>query len=237
MPSLAARDLFLAYRLPDGSRPPVLDLPAFDAAAGETVAVTGPSGSGKTSLLHVLCGLERPARGHVRWGATEITALGEGARDRWRRRHVGFVFQDFHLFSGLDALGNVLLPARFERAAVPADLRRRASDLLERVGLGDGRCGKGARDIATLSRGQMQRVAVARALLFAPPVVLADEPTASLDPESAASVTGLLLDLVRESGGTLIAVTHDPALIRRLDTVYRLDGGRFAAPAVAEDAR
>jgi putative ABC transport system ATP-binding protein len=220
---LTAHDLRLSYPLPGGDVLQVLDIPHLDFPAGSAVGITGPSGSGKTSLLYVLVGLERPQQGSVCWGETEITRLGEAARDRWRRRSVGFVFQDFHLFPGMSVLQNVLLPTAFDQFTVPEGMSRRARTLLARVGLENGR---GA--LEKLSRGEMQRVAVARALLFGPPVVVADEPTASLDPETGRTVGDLLLEMCRESGSTLVIVSHDPDLLRRLDTIHTLFGGRLA---------
>ncbi len=219
---LVARDLHLSYPLPGGDVLQVLDIPQLDIPAGSAVGITGPSGSGKTSLLYVLVGLERPQQGRVSWGEAEITRLDEEARDRWRRRSVGFVFQDFHLFPGMSVLQNILLPTAFDHFTVPEDMNLRAQTLLARVGLENGR---GA--LEKLSRGEMQRVAVARALLFAPPVVVADEPTASLDSENGRTVGDLLLEMCRQSGSTLVVVSHDPDVLGRLDTIHTLVGGRL----------
>jgi putative ABC transport system ATP-binding protein len=220
---LTTHDLRLSYPLPGGDVLQVLNIPQLDIPAGSAVGITGPSGSGKTSLLYVLVGLERPQQGTVSWGETEITRLPEAARDRWRRRSVGFVFQDFHLFPGMSALQNVLLPTAFDHFLVPEDANRRARTLLHRVGLENGR---GA--LEKLSRGEMQRVAVARALLFAPAVVVADEPTASLDSENGRTVGDLLLEMCRQSGSTLVVVSHDPDLLGRLDAIHTLVGGRLS---------
>lgn len=224
--ALRAANLGLAYPAADGGLHEVLAIDAFAVEAGARVAVTGPSGSGKTSLLYVLGGLERPRTGTVAWGATELTALGEAGRDRWRRRNVGLVFQDFHLFPGLSGLDNVLLPATFDGVKAGAAERARARALLDRVGLDDGE-----QRVETLSRGEMQRVAVARALLFSPPIILADEPTASLDKANAAAVAGLLLELAGEAGATLIVVTHDPGLLACFADVRRLVAGRLVPDA------
>lgn len=221
--TLWASNLRLAYGAGGGAHQ-VLAIDGFAVDAGARVAVTGPSGSGKTSLLYVLSGIEKPGAGTVRWGATELTGLPELGRDRWRRRNVGMVFQDFHLFPGLGSLENVLLAATFDGLGAGAALRARARLLLERVDLDDG-----DRRVEVLSRGEMQRVAVARALLFSPRVILADEPTASLDAANAAAVANLLLDLAGEAGATLIVVTHDPVLLARFSDVRRLVGGRLAA--------
>jgi putative ABC transport system ATP-binding protein len=231
--ALRLRDLRVTYPLPDGGTLEVLDIPALDIAAGEHVAIDGPSGSGKTTLVHVLAGIERPMGGSVTWDGNEIFALDETARDRWRRRTIGLVFQQFHLFPGLSPLENVLLPARFDGFALPAALRRRAHDLLDQVGV------RASGEIARFSRGEMQRVAVARALLFAPPLLIADEPTASLDAKSGAALIDLLLAACNAAPTTLIVVTHDPALSRRLATRYRfaqgqLDGRSAPAEVAAE---
>lgn len=233
MPGIAVsvRDLVVSYRLAGGERLRVLDIPVLDVAAGGSLAVTGPSGSGKTSLLHVLAGLEVAERGRVAVGATDLAAMGEGARDRWRRDTVGFVFQDFNLFPGLSAVGNVLLPASFGKGRATAEERRRAEALLHRVSLRDPH-----QAVETLSRGEMQRVAVARALLHRPPLVLADEPTASLDPATAADVAALLAGLCAEEGSTLVVVTHDTGLAGRLESAVRLVAGRIEQAASAAEA-
>ena len=209
-------DLRVAYSDRGRMARTVLDIPAFDVAGAMQVALCGPSGSGKTTLLNLLAGLRRPQRGTVHWSVVELTALGQGALDRWRRETVGLVFQQFHLFSGLSALANVLLPLRFTQWSIEARWKRRALDLLERVGI------PAHANLQTLSRGEMQRVAVARALLRAPPIVLADEPTASLDLDTGRLIAGVLCTLCREAGATLIVATHDAALADRLDESYEI---------------
>ena len=219
---LVVRGLRLSYSVSRGSALQALDVPEFRVPPGQSVGITGPSGSGKTSLLYALAGLERPQEGSVTWGEVDIVRLPEAARDRWRRGFIGFIFQEFHLVPGLSAMQNVLLPTAFDHLRPPALLRDRALKLLARVGL------DGKRVTAEkLSRGEMQRVAVARALIFLPPVVMADEPTASLDAQNGRAVADLLLMLCRELGSTLIVVSHDAALLDRLDTVHRLIAGRF----------
>lgn len=194
----------------------ILDVRQFQVDAGSQVAVCGPSGSGKTTLLHLLAGLDRPRRGIVRWGGVEVTAFSECIADRWRRETVGLVFQQFHLFPGLSALENVLLPLRFDRWSIEPVLRARAVKLLERVGV------RSDNDVVELSRGEQQRVAVARALLRKPAIVLADEPTASLDRDTANVVADLLSSLCRAANATLVVATHDPSLASRLDAAYDL---------------
>ena len=219
--ALHARDLELWYPAPGAAADAMaLDIDVVRVAAGESVGITGPSGAGKTSLLQVLTGLLRPQRGSVDWAGTDILTLSENRRDAWRRATVGFVFQDFHLIPELSPLDNVLLPVSFTHARVPVALRRRALELLARVGL-EARRGQAA----TLSRGEMQRVAVSRALLFAPPIVVADEPTASLNAENARLVSRLLLEMCDELGATLIVVSHDRWLLESLDRFLRLVDG------------
>lgn len=204
----------------------LLALDRLEAEAGARIAVTGPSGSGKTTLLHALAGLLRPAAGRVVWGEDDLSTLSERARDAWRRGRVGLVFQDFHLVPELDILGNVLLPARFAGWRVPPALRDRAEALIAAVGLDRPR-----RRVGLLSRGEQQRAALARALVLSPAIVLADEPTASLDAAAAATVADLLLDLTGEAGATLVVATHDAALARRLGAVWTLCDGRLADDA------
>jgi putative ABC transport system ATP-binding protein len=194
----------------------VLDVREFRVDGGAQVAICGPSGSGKTTLLHLFAGLERPARGVIRWGGVEVTALSERVGDLWRRETVGLVFQQFHLFPGLSALENVLLPLRFDHWSVAPDMRVRALKLLERVGV------RPDVDAAFLSRGEQQRVAVARALLRKPAIVLADEPTASLDRHAANAVADLLSSMCRTVNATLIVTTHDPLLAGRLDQTFEI---------------
>lgn len=201
-----------------------LDIAALKIEAEECVAVSGPSGSGKTTLVNIITGLALPDRGRVLWGTQDIAALPESVRDRWRSETVGLVLQDFHLFPGLCALDNVLLPARLRRAVNRGSLQQ-AQALLDRVGITRHR-----QDVATMSRGEMQRVAVARALLRQPKVLIADEPTASLDPENGMEVIELIASLARESDATLIAITHDERLIARMDRALRLVAGRLGDP-------
>lgn len=203
-----------------------LSIDRLEIPPGAHVGLSGPSGAGKSTLLHLVAGLLAPTEGAVRWGETRLDRLGEGARDRWRRETVGFVFQDFHLIDELSVRDNVLLPARFADFRLAAGLAERARRLVERVGLADP-----ARRAGRLSRGERQRVAVARALLLSPRLLLADEPTASLDAITAAEVAALLAEVAREAGATLLVAAHDPALLARLDAVHRLVGGRLAVEA------
>jgi putative ABC transport system ATP-binding protein len=203
------------------------DLFAIDAlvlAPGESLGIRGPSGAGKTTLFNCLAGIETPSAGRIVWDSSDIAALPEAGRDGWRRASLGLVFQDFHLVDGLDALGNVLLPACFSRWQPTGPQRDRAAALLARVGI------KTPQRAATLlSRGERQRVAIARALLNMPAAVLADEPTASLDPEHRAGIAALLVETARESGASLIVFSHDHELLAKLDRQLELRDGALRA--------
>lgn len=209
-----------------GLATPALSIDSFHLRAGGHLAVTGASGSGKSTLVNILTGLERLKKGTVSWGGTNIADLSESRRDRWRGETVGLVMQDFHLFEGLSALDNILLPARLAHAA-NSETAVRARDLLKIVGLS-----RPDQKVETMSRGEMQRVAVARALVRKPAVIIADEPTASLDGESGAQVAELIVSLAQREGSTLIVVSHDPALIDRFDNRIRLAGGRIACEPI-----
>ena len=214
--SLEVSALRIAFAEHGDAMRTILDVPGLAAPGRAQVALCGPSGSGKTTLLDVLAGLQRPQRGRVRWSAIELTAQDERALTRWRRASVGFVFQHFHLFPGLTALENVLLPLRLAQWTVAPAMRQRALDLLGRVGVAS------EARVAIMSRGEQQRVAVARALVRHPPIVLADEPTASLDRDTGRNVADLLCALCRETAATLIVATHDPELAARMDFTYEI---------------
>jgi len=223
MPALAIRDLEVRF---PGLKSPVLAIPKLDLASGERVVLTGPSGSGKTTLLNILTGLERPGTGSVVWqnsaNSTDVAQLTEGLRDKWRAANVGLVMQEFHLFPGLSAFENVLLPQRLAHFRLPTGAKDEAARLLARVGIS-----RTGQSIETMSRGQMQRVAVARALVARPGIIVADEPTASLDQEAGAAVAELLVELTIEAHATLIVASHDARFIDRLGRVLRLEAGRL----------
>lgn len=220
MLSLKIDDLAVSF---PGLSAPVLVLDGLEIAAGSRVALTGGSGSGKSTLINIIAGLERVQAGRVVWGEENIADLPEGRRDRWRAANIGLVMQEFHLFPGLSALDNILLPARLSRAA-NADLVKRAESLFATVGLK-----RPGQHVETMSRGEMQRVAIARALLRSPGVIIADEPTASLDLESGEAVGDLLLSVAASTRSTLIVASHDQHLIGRLDRRLTLSGGRIVA--------
>lgn len=213
----------LRYRFP-GQTSDLFALPSLELAAGTSLGIRGVSGAGKTSLLHCLGGIAPASAGSICWGGVDITRLSAAGLAQWRQRGLGLVFQDFHLIEGLSAHDNVLVPASFGAWKDPPALRKRASDLLDRVGITTPE-----RRAELLSRGERQRVAVARALLFSPPVVLADEPTASLDPEHRERIGELLCGLAREHGATLIVVSHEESLLARLQQVLSLREGRLAS--------
>jgi putative ABC transport system ATP-binding protein len=212
-----------------GLAAPVLAIDRLEIAAGSRVALTGGSGSGKSTFLNIISGLERIRTGRVAWGGQDLAQLSEGRRDSWRAANIGLVMQDFHLFPGLSALDNILLPARLSRV-VTADLANRAHALLDTVGLN-----RPEQHVETMSRGEMQRVALARALLRSPGVIIADEPTASLDLESGDAVGDLLLSVAADAGSTLILATHDQRLVERLDRRLTLKAGRIVGDIDARE--
>ncbi len=199
-----------------------LSLAKWELLGGQAIGIRGPSGAGKSTLLNVISGLLLPTQGSVWWDGCEITQLKEAERDRWRRRNIGFIFQDFHLIPELSALENVLLPLRFDHWRCPPPKRRYGLELLERFGIP-----RPKQLAATLSRGQQQRVAVARALINQPPILLADEPTASLDRESGDRVTQILLDVAQKEQKTVIVSSHDQQLLKKLSDTYRLAEGQL----------
>jgi ABC-type lipoprotein export system ATPase subunit len=198
----------------------VLDGVDVDVAAGELVAVVGPSGSGKSTLLHLAGGLDEPDAGEVEIAGTRLRGRSDTALARLRARHLGFVFQAFHLVPELSGEENVRLAARFGRTRTQA--RARARELIDAMGL---RAVAGSHP-AQLSGGEQQRFAVARALVNDPVLVLADEPTGNLDAESGALVLSLLRDATRHGRGVLV-VTHDPAVTTSADRVLALSDGHL----------
>ena len=194
----------------------------FTVQAAETLAIVGSSGSGKSTLLSIMAGLDTPSQGTVQLLGQDLFALSEDQRAQVRGRTIGFVFQSFQLLAHLNALENVMLP--LELAGRP-QARALATDMLERVGLGQ----RLRHFPRLLSGGEQQRVALARAFVTRPPLLLADEPTGSLDPATGERIMNLLLELNAEQGTTLILVTHDPALAQRCGRILRLEAGRLQA--------
>lgn len=215
---LVAKDLTKEYRSGDHALAVLRDV-SFSIPQGALVSIIGPSGSGKTTLLGLLAGLDTPSRGQVLYDAVDITTLNEDQRAQLRGERVGFIFQSFQLIPTLTALENVQVP--LELRGEP-DAGRRARDLLARVGLAD----RLDHFPTQLSGGEQQRVAVARAFVNAPRILFADEPTGNLDSETGAKIVQLIEELNRESGSTVVIVTHDPSLAARTSRIIRLSDGR-----------
>jgi putative ABC transport system ATP-binding protein len=200
----------------------VLDDLTATVHRGARVAILGPSGSGKSTLLNVITGLDRPDAGSVHISGTELTAMSERDRTLFRRHHIGFVFQFYNLVPTLTVLENLLLPLELA-GAVAGDEMERARRLLDEVGLGH----RADAFPDRLSGGEQQRIALARALVHRPSLVVADEPTGNLDEDTAAMVADLLESLVERDGGTLVVVTHSRELAGRMDRVLRMSHGKL----------
>lgn len=200
--------------------------------AGERVAIVGESGVGKSTLLHLLGALDAPTAGRLVVEGTDVFALPEAALADFRNRTVGFVFQFHHLLGDFTALENVMLPALIGREP-PRAARARATALLERVGLG----ARLHHRPGELSGGEQQRVAVARALVRRPRLLLADEPTGSLDPGTGERVAALLMELNAEHGATLVVATHNPTLAAAMGRILRLVDGRLVDARIIPDPR
>ena len=194
----------------------------FRLAPGETVAIVGASGSGKSTLLSIIAGLDTPTRGTVRLDGQDLFALSEDGRAALRAQKVGFVFQSFQLMGNLTALENVMLPLEL---ADRSDARKAATEMLKHVGLGQ-RLGHYPK---VLSGGEQQRVALARAFVMQPAVLLADEPTGSLDFATGETIMQLMFDLNREQGTTLVLVTHDRGIAQRCERVISIEAGRVSS--------
>ncbi len=220
---LTAEQLTKSYS--SGDRPlTVLDDVSFTIPQGSVVAIVGPSGSGKTTLLGLLAGLDTPTRGRVLLDDVDMTAMTEDQRAQLRGQKVGFVFQTFQLIPTLTAVENVQVPLELRGDSGAAG---RARDLLARVGLGD----RLHHFPTQLSGGEQQRVAIARAFVNTPRILFADEPTGNLDSETGARIVDLLETLNRESGSTIVLVTHDLVLAQRAGRVIRLRDGRVISDA------
>jgi putative ABC transport system ATP-binding protein len=216
---LAAEGLGKQVSSPEGTLA-ILSEVSFRVRRGESVAIMGASGAGKSTLLALLAGLDEPTTGTIRLAGSELTELDEDGRAAVRARHVGFVFQSFHLLPSLTALENVMLPLEL---AGRGDARVAALEVLARVGLAE-RVGHYPRQ---LSGGEQQRVAIARAFVTGPDVLFADEPTGNLDAATGERIMELLFGLNAAAGATLVLVTHDRALAARCGRVIRLDAGRI----------
>ncbi len=192
----------------------------LEVAHGETVGVVGPSGSGKSTMMMIIAGLERPSAGEVRVAGEDLRALGEDDLARFRRRHIGIVFQAFHLIPTMTALENVAVPLEF---AGRADAFAKAAETLAAVGLEH----RLTHYPGQLSGGEQQRVALARAFAVEPSLLLADEPTGNLDGETGRQVIDLMFELAARHASTLMLITHDPALAGRCQRLVRLVDGRI----------
>ena len=216
---LEARSLRKEVTSPEGMLT-ILDDVSLSIVSGETVAIVGASGAGKSTLLALLAGLDEPSAGGVWLEGIELSALDEDGRAAARARHVGFVFQSFHLVPSLTALENVMLPLEL---AGRRDARAEARVVLGQVGL-EARLGHYPRQ---LSGGEQQRVAIARAFVTKPSVLFADEPTGNLDTATGARIIELLFNLNAANGTTLVLVTHDRAIATRCDRIIEMDAGRL----------
>lgn len=213
---LELKQVYKAFKEPDGKPLPILDIPHFAVAEGEQVVLVGRSGGGKTTLLHSIAGITRVDRGSITIDGRDLTTLSEAGVDRLRAQKIGYVFQTFNLLSGFSALENVLLGMTF---AGKAGDQARAKHLLERVGLGHRLTHKPS----AMSVGEQQRVAVARALVNKPRLLLADEPTANIDPRNQQTIIDLIRGTCREENIALILVTHSMEVANQFDRVVRLE--------------
>jgi lipoprotein-releasing system ATP-binding protein len=220
-PLVRIEGLTKTFQTGDGSVS-VLDDLDFEIGAGERIAVVGQSGVGKSTFLHILGTLEHPTRGHVYFRGEDVFAKDNSGLARVRNEFIGFVFQFHHLLSEFSAAENVMIPGLIRR--IPRDeMRERAERILDEVGLShrlDHRAGK-------LSGGERQRVAVARALVLNPPLVLADEPTGNLDPTIGDQISDILFEINRTRGTTLVVVTHNQRMAEKLGKIVVLENGRF----------
>ncbi len=211
MAILSLKNVSKRYPSPEGGVVEVLRVGQFELQEGQELALAGSSGSGKTTLLHIIAGILKPDSGQVVLGGEDLTVLSEGARDVVRANRLGYVYQTFNLLGGYSALENVVLGMAFGKGPDKAF----AKQLLERLGLADRLHYRPHQ----LSVGQQQRVALARALANKPSLVLADEPTGNLDPESAQEALSLIRNMCKESGAALMLVSHDPGILAKFEDV------------------
>ncbi|WP_332717000.1 ABC transporter ATP-binding protein [Pelagibacterium mangrovi] len=212
----------LEVKAPSGRM--LLAVPTLSLAPGTCLGVRGPSGAGKSTFLFSIAGLAENATGAIRWGETDLMPFSSEARATFRRRNVGMVFQDFLLFEELSAAANAALPGAYASRSRQSAIADTARSVLARLGISHG-----ARTVESFSGGERQRVAIARALAADPAIILADEPTASLDRSTADALIDDLIALVRDTGKTLVAVSHDPHVYTRMDRVIEIVDGKIAS--------
>ncbi|MET8779248.1 ABC transporter ATP-binding protein [Nocardia sp. NPDC050713] len=228
---LALSDVVRTYHLGSQSVR-ALDGVSMKMEAGQFVSIVGPSGAGKSTLLHLLGALDRPDEGSIRFRDEELAHLDDDRQSRFRRHHVGFVFQFFNLLPTLSAWENVAVPRLLDGTRLRA-ARTRALELLDLVGLGD----RAEHRPAELSGGQMQRVALARALMMDPPLILADEPTGNLDSKTGADILALLADIAHAEDRAVAMVTHNPDAAAATDRIIGLADGRIVTDELAAGSR
>ena len=227
---LEIRNLKKSYNEPSGSSLLILDVPSLDIAQGEQVVLRGESGGGKTTLLHIISGIVSADSGSIKLDGTELTKFSESTRDRIRADKMGYVFQTFNLLPAFTALENVRLGMTFAKKKMNVE---RAKDLLSKVGLSD----RMHYLPSQLSVGQQQRVAVARALANKPRLLLADEPTANVDPSNQKKIIDLIQDVCREENVAILMVTHSDEIAERFERIERLEliNRAFALRATASE--
>lgn len=203
-----------------GLSSPILSIPHFYLQSSQQIALMGPSGCGKSTFLNIICGLLKPSSGNILWKNQDLTMLSTAQCDHWRFQNIGIIMQDFYLTNGLTALDNVLLPSAFRNWHIKASLQQRAKYLLQQL-----KMLHFDTDVEHLSRGEKQRVAIARALLHQPKIIIADEPTASLDKENSQIISQLLCNISTEENCTLIVATHDLFLASQLKRKIHLENG------------
>lgn len=203
-----------------GLSSPILSIPHFYLQSSQQIALMGPSGCGKSTFLNIICGLLKPSSGNILWKNQDLTMLSTAQCDHWRFQNIGIIMQDFYLTNGLTALDNVLLPSAFRNWHIKASLQQRAKYLLQQL-----KMPHFDTDVEHLSRGEKQRVAIARALLHQPKIIIADEPTASLDKENSQIISQLLCNISTEENCTLIVATHALFLASQLKRKIHLENG------------
>ncbi len=215
VPAVVLHDVKKSFPMAGGVNLEVLDVEHLTLTAATCTVLRGRSGSGKTTLLNLIAGIALPSAGTIRIADTDVPAMSEAGRDRFRAKHIGYVFQSFNLLAAFSAVENVMLAMTFADVVPKRLHRQRATELLARFGL----AARLAHKPQHLSRGEQQRVAIARALANNPPIILADEPCASLDARTASGVLAVFLAVCRQDGKTLMMVSHDTAAVSGADQV------------------